>query len=280
MSPSNNDEQEDEERVCAELIAMIEATRAEVAELRTKAALAYSETQAQQEAAYRVCKFVDLEHLREKVRFAENEMKEEEEAERRDIDALMSNEDIIHDMRTCRELMSNSAEIEIRMKKVEMEAMKLQFLLEARQVKLINELQLIYPIERISSDKEKDRHAIRGIELVTPGDGSPGRDDEQISTALGYIVHLVLLLSKYLEIPLRYQLLFYASRSIIRDPVQRDPKEQNLPLYRKDVEPERFKRAFNWLAKDVEQICTTMNVPYEWNRDILCNLQNLFNRYT
>eukprot|EP00968_Pinguiococcus_pyrenoidosus_P015575 scaffold1439_cov282-Pinguiococcus_pyrenoidosus.AAC.11 len=59
--------------------------------------------------------------------------------------------------------------------------------------------------------------AIRGLEL--PKDLS-GKDDEHISSALGYAAHLVLMLSKYLAVPLRYQILYYSSRSAIRDEVR------------------------------------------------------------
>ncbi len=37
-------------------------------------------------------------------------------------------------------------------------------------------------------------------------------DDERISSALGYTAHLVCMLAKYLQIPLRYQVIYNASR--------------------------------------------------------------------
>lgn len=42
--------------------------------------------------------------------------------------------------------------------------------------------------------------------------------EEQVSTALGYACHMVLLLAKYLEVPLRYAMHFVSSRSYLTDP--------------------------------------------------------------
>lgn len=70
-----------------------------------------------------------------------------------------------------------------------------EFLLESRQIKLLSELQSIYPIQRL----ENQEYAIRGLEL--PSDlNSTTRDDEYISSALGYVCHLVFMLSKYLQV--------------------------------------------------------------------------------
>lgn len=88
------------------------------------------------------------------------------------------------------------------------ELLSTKFLLEARQLRLISELQSIYPIEQLDPANSND-YAIRGIEL--PRDLSL-KDDDQLAAALGYVVHLMLLLSKYLEVrKLDYNLIcFYA----------------------------------------------------------------------
>ena len=185
---------------------------------------------------------------------------------------------------------------------------KTRFLLEARQLKLLSELQTIYPIEpywpaeelqltavpqtpqsRSSGNQSKaksslERHVtdphqpsrwvIRGIEL--PPLDCPAKDEEQLATALGYIVHVVLLLSKYQQINLRYQLLYYSSRSMIRDPTASGSMNQNLPLYRSNTEPERFRKAVLWLAKDIEQIIMTKGMTYDRNKGILFNLHTIF----
>ena len=224
-----------------------------------------------------VGKLLELERLREEVRRAEDDARREEEAAAEDEELLRRTEDLRTQVERCRSLIKLTHQAEQDRRKAEEDSVRLQFILEARQVKLLSELQTVYPIDRISSDGSggKERFAIRGVELTSPFEGSP-RDDEQISTVLGYIAHVVLLLSKYLEIPLRWQVLFFASRSIIRDPAQKDPKDQNLPLYRKDVEPERFRRAVLLLTKDVEQLMQRRDIPFESNKGVLCNLHRLF----
>lgn len=37
-------------------------------------------------------------------------------------------------------------------------------------------------------------------------------DDERVSSALGYTAHLMCMLAKYLQVPLRYQVIYNASR--------------------------------------------------------------------
>lgn len=59
--------------------------------------------------------------------------------------------------------------------------------------------------------------AINGISL--PNSDFTGCDEEQIATALGYVAHLVIMISKYLEVPLRYPMLPMCSRSIVRDDI-------------------------------------------------------------
>ncbi|ETN21170.1 hypothetical protein PPTG_01440 [Phytophthora nicotianae INRA-310] len=72
-----------------------------------------------------------------------------------------------------------------------------------------------------------------------------------ISTALGYIAHLVFMLSKYLQVNLRYRVVPYSSRSFLKDEIN-DPQGE-YPLYRRGVERERHEKAIRFLRKDVEQ---------------------------
>ncbi len=179
---------------------------------------------------------------------------------------------------------------------------KTRFFLEARQLKLLSELQTIYPIEPYwpTDDKAKadgsggqadqqhnrvvsatshssktSRWAIRGVAL--PSLDCHAKDEEQLNTVLGYIVHVVVLLSKYQSINLRYQLLYYSSRSMVRDPTANGTSNQNLPLYKSSsVEPERFARAVMWLSKDIEQILLIRGLEYQRSKDILFNLHQVF----
>jgi hypothetical protein len=61
---------------------------------------------------------------------------------------------------------------------------------------------------------------------------------------------------------------------MIRDPVQ--GSAGTLPLFRRNVEKERFERAIVWLKRDVEQLLLTRALYYDPAKDVLQNLQQLF----
>lgn len=70
--------------------------------------------------------------------------------------------------------------------------------------------QAIYPIKY---QEKLGAYTIRGLEV--PAD-LYSVDDEKVSSALGYTAHLVCMLAKYLQVPLRYQLIYNASRCVAR----------------------------------------------------------------
>lgn len=145
------------------------------------------------------------------------------------------------------------------------------FLLEARQTRLLAELQGIYPLQQLSSGA----WAIRGLELPR---NAGHKDDEHVSSALGYVAHLALMLGKYLGVPLRYQILYYSSRSAIRDEV-RDGASVSVNtfyLFRRGVERERFEAAVAMLQKNVEQILAARGLAYDAKQCMLANLHSLF----
>jgi UV radiation resistance-associated gene protein len=86
----------------------------------------------------------------------------------------------------------------------------------------------------------------------------------------------LLLLSLLWQIPLRHQLLFMGSRSFIRDPAATSGNGATLPLFRRNVEKDRFDRAVSWLKRSVEQVLVTRGSPYEANQNILYNIRTLF----
>ncbi len=101
------------------------------------------------------------------------------------------------------------------------ECRRLAFLLEARQAKLLKELQGIYPIAIAAtpSTSTSPTYTIRGLPVPLDPANAPPRehDEEAVASALGYLAHLLFLLAKYLGVPLRYALDCRASRSLIRD---------------------------------------------------------------
>jgi hypothetical protein len=174
-------------------------------------------------------------------------------------DRLKDREDSINRNAQCRQQITDQRK----------QLLKLQFLIEARQLKLLSDLRFVYPIDR----SENGHFTIRGLEL--PADLSTAKDEEQVASALGYVVHLLLLASKYLEQPLRYQLLFMGSRSLVRDPMLLH-QDNTFPLFRKSIEKERFERAVLWLRGDIEQLLCTRGLPFDAGKPLLQNLQTLF----
>jgi hypothetical protein len=137
------------------------------------------------------------------------------------------------------------------------ESSRLDFLLKARQLKLISNLQLVYPITRGKTGKYK----IRGLTLSSE---TIQKSIDNFAIALGYIAHLVLLLTKYLQKPLRYPILYGASRSYITDPCTESSSGMayTLPLFWRGSNSEREKidLAILWLKRDIEQILSVLDV--------------------
>lgn len=207
----------------------------------------------------------DMQNLKLEVLLLESYLAEDEEKENEELQALCDLHDLKSLMGQSQELSNEINELTENIKLGRTNLIKGQFMLEARQLKLLTELYSVYPIEQLDNGD----YSIRGLEL--PSDLN-FKDDEMHSSALGLVVHLLLLTSKYLEVPLRYQLLFYASRSMIRDPVH----GLTLPLFRRGTERERFERAIVWLKRDVEQLLSTRGVVYDQSKDILYNINLLY----
>ncbi|KAJ0410375.1 hypothetical protein P43SY_002707 [Pythium insidiosum] len=142
--------------------------------------------------------------------------------------------------------------------------------IRSRQAMLVQDLGRVYPIEY---DGVGD-HSIRGIRITKADLTIGGRaDEEQLSTALGYIAHLVFMLSKYLHVNLRYKVVPYSSRSYMKDEIN-DPHGE-YPLYRKGVEKERFERAIHFLRRNVEQLLFARGLDPTKDATILDKLKNL-----
>jgi hypothetical protein len=109
-----------------------------------------------------------------------------------------------------------------------------------------------------------------------------GCDEEQIATGLGLVSHVICMLSKYLEIPLRYPTIPMCSRSIIRDDTSpnnslkfrsimyhKDNEFFRYPLYSKGVDRTRFEYGVFLLNKDVEQVLTIfefeLSIHHQYN---------------
>ncbi|KPP80223.1 hypothetical protein Z043_100137, partial [Scleropages formosus] len=93
---------------------------------------------------------------------------------------------------------------------------------------LLSELSYIYPID---VNNQTD-YVICGVKLPNSEDFQ-AKDDGSVAVALGYTAHLVLMISCFLQIPLRYPVIHKGSRSSIKDTItdKLTEKEREFPLY-------------------------------------------------
>uniref|UniRef100_A0A669CFN3 UV radiation resistance associated gene n=1 Tax=Oreochromis niloticus TaxID=8128 RepID=A0A669CFN3_ORENI len=93
---------------------------------------------------------------------------------------------------------------------------------------LLSELSYIYPID-VTNQSD---YVICGVKLPNSEDFQ-AKDDGSIAVALGYTAHLVLMISCFLQIPLRYPVIHKGSRSSIKDTItdRLTEKEREFPLY-------------------------------------------------
>jgi len=120
---------------------------------------------------------------------------------------------------------------------------KLEVSVDLYQVKLLAELQQIYPIVY----KVGERYEIAGAELPIDIFGGEISEDET-SAALGFLAHSLVMMSKYLSIPLRYRIVCNSSRSAIQEEgrnilplflarnCERQPLEHGLVLLHRNVD--------------------------------------------
>jgi len=139
--------------------------------------------------------------------------------------------------------------------------------LEMRQSTLIRQLRSIFPITQ-----SQNKLCINGIKLPN-SDNFAGNDEEQIATALGFVCQILCMLSKWLEVPLRYPMTPISSRSYIKDEISHPTANSKFPLYSKGVERTRFEYGVYLLNKNLEQILNSQGLDIITLRHILPNLQ-------
>ena len=156
-----------------------------------------------------------------------------------------------------------------------------------RRRTLLHHLSSIYPLSPPRTALKPSQslqhplmcYTIRGLRLPNNHNNIlTSFEEEQVSTALGYVCHLMVLLAKYLEIPLRYRMIFRGSRSVICDDVT---ASSQFPLYFKNMEERRFELGVILLNKNIEQMLQVRlsadgSSPYSKNmREITFTLENL-----
>ncbi|XP_046853640.1 UV radiation resistance-associated protein-like [Xenia sp. Carnegie-2017] len=150
---------------------------------------------------------------------------------------------------------------------------KAQVVMRRRQ--LCHELTYIYPIET----SKNEEMILCGLPL--PNTQSPefnGVNEETISSALGYVNHLLSMIARYFQIPLRYPAINKGSRSTIFDFVNEKlpDKEREFPLFVKGKERFQFDFGVFLLNKNIAQIRYSLGLATTDLRRTLPNIKNLF----
>ncbi|KAL6054767.1 RING-type E3 ubiquitin transferase [Balamuthia mandrillaris] len=145
--------------------------------------------------------------------------------------------------------------------------------LEKRRWKLITQLTDIYVIE-VSATDSKNCLKINSIAL--PNSDFTGCDEEEVATALGCACHVTWLISKYLEVPLRYPITPMCSRSSITDEISGgDNTSVTYPLYAHGADRKDFRFGVFLLNRNMEQLLNSQGWEIITLRHTLPNLHNL-----
>ena len=144
---------------------------------------------------------------------------------------------------------------------------EVQFCLEAQRIRLLEELRMIYPIRC----QAEETWLIRGQEI--PSDLHSGAiSEDEISAALGFLCHSIVMISKYLSIALRYRIVCNSSRSAVQEDAT-----TILPLFQaRVVERDELDRALTLLDRNVACILKSRGIRYSEDSNILCKVNRIY----
>ncbi|CAH0547955.1 unnamed protein product [Brassicogethes aeneus] len=120
-----------------------------------------------------------------------------------------------------------------------------------RRRQLMRQLLFIYPILKRSDSK----YLIHNIYLPN-SDILADCSDVGLAVALGYVTHILIMCSTFLQVPLRYPMTHYGSRSCITDnasPLLPD-KDREFPLFARGKDKMQFTYAVYLLNKNIAQL--------------------------
>ncbi|KAI9810296.1 MAG: hypothetical protein M1827_006346 [Pycnora praestabilis] len=143
--------------------------------------------------------------------------------------------------------------------------------LHGQRRRICEDLMRIYPIDAIP--KKTLAFTICGLPL--PNSNFDSSDEDVVAAALGFVAHIVYLLSFYLSVPLPYPVQAHGSTSLIRDPISLMAGQRTFPLYLKGSIQYRFDYAVFLLNKDIELLMSRQGLKVLDLRQTLPNLKYL-----
>ncbi|XP_076236627.1 UV-resistance associated gene [Calliopsis andreniformis] len=143
-----------------------------------------------------------------------------------------------------------------------------------RRRQLISELSLIYPTTQDANGK----YRIHNVHLPDSEDLELSNDTE-VAVALGFVAHTTQMIANFLNIPTRYPIIHYGSRSKVIDHITENlpDNERQFPLFARSKDELHFRYAVYLLNKNIAQLRWYCGLPTTDLRATLPNLATLIN---
>lgn len=143
----------------------------------------------------------------------------------------------------------------------------------AQHKRIVSSLMEIYPIVPSPSSVETLAFTICGMHL--PSVNYNDFDDATVSAALGYVAHVIYLLSFYIGVSLLYPVQPMGSRSFVRDDISQIQGPRTFPLWMRGTAYFRFQYGVFLVNKNLQQLMSKVGLHCIDIRYTLPNLKSL-----
>jgi Vacuolar sorting 38 and autophagy-related subunit 14 len=148
---------------------------------------------------------------------------------------------------------------------------EMTFVLEAERIRLVQELSTIYPI----TVAVEQHYFIRGLGIPAELYSASSVADDVTSAALGFLCHVVQLLSKYLGVHLRFRLICQSSRSAIQDEYG-----STYPLFLgRPAERENVEYAVHLLDRNIDCLCRARGIRLTLRLHVLAKVMRIYEHF-
>jgi Vacuolar sorting 38 and autophagy-related subunit 14 len=151
------------------------------------------------------------------------------------------------------------------------EVAEMTFTLQAERIRLIKELSTIYPI----TVEVEQHYFIRGLGIPSELYTGSSVADDATSAALGFLTHLISLLSKYTGVHIRYKLICQSSRSAIQDEYG-----STYPLFLgRPAERENVEYAVHLLDRNIDCLCRALGIRLTLRLHVLAKVMRIYEHF-